>query len=300
MRPCGWCLLAPTLLAACSSSTSSTSPVDAAIRTDAHTARSRTVLSGTGTGTGTATESSSIDTGHFTGSSGNPLPVDAGPVSDGGLVTFGGEYDGGVYNLGPVDYSESAFHNACAPGTKYDPRVQAVEGTMLAGLWGNIPNVAGYCDACITMLTAKGKTALLRVVTYGETTPNSVDLSPNAYAALNENEYPRAMQWEFAECPDTGPILYEFQTESSQWWTSLWVRNARVPLTSVEVESPNHATWAPLTRGGDGTLTDTAGFGQGSFTIRSTGVDGQVVSDTFAWPAAGLGGAFLTGKGNFE
>jgi expansin (peptidoglycan-binding protein) len=108
------------------------------------------------------------------------------------------------------------------------------------------------------------------------------------------------MTWELVECPDTGPILYEFQTASSEWWTSLWVRNARVPLASVEVESPNHPTWAPLTRGSDGSLTDASGFGQGSFTIRSTGVDGQVVTETFSWPSAGIGGAFLTGAGNFK
>ena len=107
------------------------------------------------------------------------------------------------------------------------------------------------------MQTAKGKSALLRVVTYGTTTPNSIDTSQTKpYDILNDNEYPRNMTWDFVECPDTGPMQYEFQTESSQWWTSLWVRNARVPLASVEVESPNHTTWAPLTRGGDGTLTD--------------------------------------------
>jgi len=220
-------------------------------------------------------------------------------TSDAGLVTYGQPYTGGQYNLGPVDYAETEWHNACAPSTKYDPRVQAVEGDLLAGLWGNIPNVAGYCDACITVTTAKGKSALLRVVTYGTTTPNSIDTSPQAYTILNSGEYPRAMTWQFAECPDTGPMMYEFQTGSSQYWTSLWVRNARVPLAKVEVMSPNHASWTALTRGSDGTLTDASGFGVGSFSIRSTGVNGQAVVDSFSWPAAGIAGAFLTGKGNF-
>ncbi len=34
-------------------------------------------------------------------------------------------------------------------------------------------------------------------------------------------------------------------------------------------------------RGTDGTLTDGGGFGAGAFTIRVTGVDGRVVTDTF-------------------
>jgi expansin (peptidoglycan-binding protein) len=144
-----------------------------------------------------------------------------------------------------------------------------------------------------------GKSALLRVVTYGDTTTNSIDVSPEAYAILNSGEFPRAMTWQFAECPDSGPIVYEFQTASSEYWTSLWVRNARVPLANVEVQSPNHATFAALSRGSDGTLTDAGGFGKGSFTIRLTGIDGTQISDTFSWPSAGVGGQTLMGRANF-
>jgi expansin (peptidoglycan-binding protein) len=177
--------------------------------------------------------------------------------------------------------------------------VQAVEGNLLAGLWSGIPDVAGYCDACIWVETAAGKSAMLRVVTYGDTSTNSIDTSPEAFALLDSGEFPRAMTWRFARCPDTGPMIYEFQTGANEWWTSLWVRNARVPLTKVEVESANHASFAPLERGGDGTLTDPSGFGAGTFSIRSTGVDGQEIVDTFDWPAGGIAGARLTGKGNF-
>lgn len=226
-------------------------------------------------------------------------PIEAS-TSEAGLVTYGPAYTDGVFNLGPVDYAESAFHNACAPGTKYDARVQSVEGDLLAGLWNGIANVAGDCDACIYVTTGKGKSATLRVVTYGDTTKDSIDLSPQAYAILNSGEDPRSMTWQLTECPDTGPMQYEFQTASSEYWTSLWVRNARVPLSKVEVMSPNHTTWTALARGSDGTLTDASGFGNGQFSIRSTGVDGQQVVETFPWPAAGVGGAFLTGTKNFE
>jgi expansin (peptidoglycan-binding protein) len=230
-------------------------------------------------------------------------PTDAGGASEtssGTSTSYGATYTDGVFNLGPVDYAESAFHNACAPGTKYDARVQSVEGNLLAGLWSGIPNVAGYCDACIHVVTGKGKSATLRVVTYGDTTNDSIDVSPQAFSILDSGEFPRSMTWQFVECPDTGPMLYEFQTASSQYWTSLWVRNARVPVAKVEVQSANHATFTALTRGGDGTLTDGAGFGSGKFTIRTTGVDGQMVTESFDWPSSGLGGAFLTGTSNFK
>lgn len=77
------------------------------------------------------------------------------------------------------------------------------------------------------------------------------------------------------------------------------MRNARLPLKSVEVQSPNHASYIALQRGSDGTLTDAGGFGNGSFSIRLTSMDGQEFVDTFAWPAAGIAGQSLTGKGNF-
>lgn len=226
------------------------------------------------------------------GDPGNPEP-DA-------LVTYGQPYTGGQFNLGPVDYDETQWHNACAPSTKYAPAIRELEGQYLAGLWNGIPNVAGYCDACIYVTTAMGKSALLRVVTYGDTTPNSIDVSPAAYQILDSGEYPRVMTWQFAKCNDTGPLLYEFQTGSNPYWTSLWVRNARVPLTKVSVKSKNHSGYIDLARASDGTVTDASGFGQGDFTMELTGVDGQTVTDTFPWPTAGIAGQLLVGTGNFH
>jgi expansin (peptidoglycan-binding protein) len=163
-----------------------------------------------------------------------------------------------------------------------------------------LPDVGGYCDACIYVETQKGKSAVLRVVTYGATMGNSIDVSPQAFELLDTGEYPRAMKWAFAKCPETGPVLYEMQTASSEWWTSFWVRNARVPITKVEVKSKNHAQFTELQRGTDGTLTDGAGFGQGSFTIRLTGMDGKTLEHSFSWPAGGIAGQTLTASGNFQ
>ena len=237
-------------------------------------------------------------------------PVDSGgtgvdtgtstPVTDAaGLKTYGTPYTGGEFHLGPVDYNETKFHNACAPGTKYAPAVRSAEGSYLAGLWSGIPNVAGYCDACIKVDTAKGKSLVLRVVTYGSTTTNSIDVSPEAYAILNSGEYPRSMTWQFVMCPESGPVMYEFQTGANEWWTSLWVRNARAPLAKVEVKSKNHASFAALSRSDDGTLNDGGGFGRGPFTLRLTSLDGTTVEDTFDWPSPDIAGKTLIGKGNF-
>ncbi|HUQ02333.1 MAG TPA: hypothetical protein VM261_07530 [Kofleriaceae bacterium] len=230
--------------------------------------------------------------GSDAGPSGNPDPDQ--------LVTYGQPYTGGQFHLGPVDWEESQWHNACAPSGGYDGTIRAAEGTYLAGLWGGIPDVASYCDACIYVTTAMGKSALLRVVTYGDTSMNSIDVSPDAFAVLDSGEFPREMTWQFAKCNDTGPVHYEFQTGSNPYWTSLWVRNARVPLTRVEVTSVNHGSPVALARAGDGTVTDASGFGEGEFTMRLTGVDGQVITDTFGWPGGGIAGQMMIGAGNFD
>ena len=231
------------------------------------------------------------------GSSGASTPQSGtlGPI-----VTYGQKYEGGEFHLGPVDWEETKFHNACAPGTKYAPAIRSAQGELLAGLWSGIPSVADYCDACIAVTTARGKSALLRIVTYGETTKNSIDVSPKAFELLDSGEYPRTMSWQLAKCPDVGKVAYEFQTGSSEYWTSLWVRKARVPIKKVEVKSVNHTSYVTLTRGTDGTLTDTAGFGKGSFTIKITGVDDQELTDTFDWPASGVAGQTLESKGNLQ
>lgn len=209
-------------------------------------------------------------------------PVGTGP-------TYGDPYSG-QYNLGPVDWEESAWHNACAP---YPASVQREEGLILAGLATGHMDGGRLCDACIRITTAEGKSTVARVVTYGDTGPNDLDLSPGACTALSGTPgceaWPRQMSWQFTQCPDTGKISYQFQTEASAWWSSLWVRNARVPLQKVEVKSTKHATWFALQRAGDGTLTDAGGFGEGAFTLRVTAVDGQQIEETFStFPAGAL------------
>ncbi len=46
------------------------------------------------------------------------------------------------------------------------------------------------------------------------------------------------------------------------------------------MRSANHSDFFELRRESDGTLNDDGGFGEGEFTLRLTGMDGQVVTDT--------------------
>jgi hypothetical protein len=195
-----------------------------------------------------------------------------------------GDGHDGVYHLGPVDFAETEWHNACAPGgSKYRKELQAsvgLSGEYLAGVSNAFSQNGGVCDACILIETGKGQSIVARVVTYGvEQADGDIDVSPNVYAAIHQDEFPRSQTWHFARCPDEGPLKYEFQTAANPYWTSLWVRNPRVPLTKAEVKKAGAKDFIELARAGDGTLTDASGFGTGAFTLRLTGMDGQVITD---------------------
>ena len=188
---------------------------------------------------------------------------------------------GGQYHLGPVDFAETEWTNACSPYPASLRLVTGLGGELLAGVSHTYSGGGSVCDACIRITTATGRIQVARVVTYGDTPhPSNLDVSPSIYESLNTGEYPRSMSWEFTPCPTTSPLSYQFQAASSIWWTSLWVRNPKVPVTKVEVRSANHADFFTLRRETDGTLNDDGGFGSGPFTLRITGMDGQVLTET--------------------
>jgi hypothetical protein len=221
------------------------------------------------------------------GSNGKGAADDAGSGPPGAPATSGdtfGAAHAGVYHLGPVDFAETEWHNACAPGgSKYRKELQptvGLSGEYLAGVSNAFNDGGGVCDACILIETGKGQSIVARVVTYGvEQADGDIDVSPNVYDAIYQDEFPRSQTWRFARCPEAGPLQYEFQTEANAYWTSLWIRNPRVPLVKAEVKKAGASRFVELERASDGSLTDASGFGDGAFTFRLTAMDGQVITD---------------------
>lgn len=227
------------------------------------------------TGSTGGTESASSSGGASTGAGSNGTSATAGTTT---AAVYGDPHPG-VYNLGVVDFEETQWHNACAP---YPQEIRDLTGNYLAGVSSAFGGDGSLCDACILITTKEGKSLVARVITYGTTQgPNDIDVSQPVFDALAGSDPQRSMTWQLAECPDTGTLRYQFQTQANPFWTSFWVRNPRVPVTKVEVMSANHADFFTLRRETDGTLNDDMGFGQGPFTLRITGIDSSVVTDTF-------------------
>jgi hypothetical protein len=219
------------------------------------------------------------------GTGGGSTPQSTGgsePVTEG--TTFGETHEGS-YHLGPVDFAETEWHNACAP---YPPEIQTLTGVYLAGVDNSLAGDGSLCDACALVTTRLGRELLVHLVTFGvSNAPGDMDVSPEAYEFLHEEDpegtpsNPRPMTWQLAECPAEGNIFLQWQTEANIWWTSLWVRNSRLPVSSLEVRSTNHSDYAELQRGTDGTFTDASGFGEGAFDLRITASDGTALTASF-------------------
>lgn len=197
----------------------------------------------------------------------------AEPSSGSGI----GSVHEGEYHLGPVEW-EGSFWNSCGP---YPAEVSEVQGDLLVGVGLDFNGDGQLCDSCVRITADTGKSVVARVITTGETThPNNVDLSSVAFDALHSDEFPRSMQWQIVPCADNGGLIYQFQTLANVDWTSFWVRNPKVPIDKVEVQSDRHPSFVELDRGSDGTFTAGSGVGPGPFTLRLTGRDGQVISET--------------------
>ena len=106
-----------------------------------------------------------------------------------------GEPHAGQYHLGPVDFAETEWHNACAPGgSQYRSSLRdatGLGGEYLAGVSNQYAQTGGVCDACILIKTATGRSIVARVVTYGvEQEAGDIDVSPSVFDSIHSRRVP--------------------------------------------------------------------------------------------------------------
>ena len=210
-----------------------------------------------------------------------PIPV---VVNNDGSKSYGSTHSGNFW-IGPVDYAETVFHNACAPSVKYPVAIQQLYGNYIMGLSNQAQLqtlTAGsgqLCDVCAE-LTANGQTLIAHVVTYGdETGPWDIDVSTQVDSALN-GAASRRLTWQFIACPTTAPITYTFDGRqwSNTWFFRVWVRNARVPVAKVEYKLGSNA-WSTADWQSDGAWQASSADFSGGFSLRVTSIDNQTIED---------------------
>ena len=212
-----------------------------------------------------------------------------GNTGDGGSVGapryFGAAHSGNFW-LGPVDYTETQWHNACAPTNKYPAQIRTLYGDHIMGLANEVvlqgltASQGQLCDVCAE-LSANGQTVIARVVTYGqETGPNDIDVSPSIDTALTASAG-RTLSWRFITCPTSAPMRYTFDGRqwSNTYFFRVWVRNARVPVTKLEFRIGT-AAWAAADRQNDGAFQASSQDFSRGFSLRVTSLDGTTIEDS--------------------
>lgn len=229
----------------------------------------------------------------------------AGPLAD-GPVTPLGEMHQGSFWLGPVDYAETEWHNACAPSVKYPRAIAESYGDYIMGVANEVSlnglqaSSGQLCDTCVR-LEANGRSVIAHVVTYGqETGPDDIDVSPEIDAALNA-EAGREASWQFVTCPTTEPIQYTFDGRQwdNTWFFRVWVRNSRVPVEKLEYRVGS-GDWSTAEWQSDGAWQAASQDFAGGFALRVTAIDGQTLSDELPGLDTFDPDRGITSQSNFE
>jgi len=227
-------------------------------------------------------------------------------AASGGETRYFGDSHSGNFWLGPVDYAETEWHNACAPSVKYPAGIQSLYGNYIMGLAnevlleGLLAGNGELCDTCVE-LAANGKTLVAHAVTFGdETGPNDIDVSPEINVALDGGTS-RSVNWRFITCPTAAPIQYTFDGRQwdNVWFFRVWVRNSRVPITKVEVKVGSggftEADWQT-----DGAFQASSQDFSGGFTLRVTSIDGVTLEDDLPGIGSFDPDVGVSSRGNFD
>lgn len=234
----------------------------------------------------------------------------AGPGGAGDAATGGSRYFGdsraGNFWIGPVDFAETQWHNACAPSNKYPAGIRQLYGNLIMGvanevrLQGLDASKGQLCDVCAE-LNANGHTLVARVVTYGqETGPDDIDVSTEIDSALG-GAMSRQLTWRFISCPTAVPVRFTFDGRqwSNTFFFRVWVRNSRVPVAKVEYRI-GAVAWAAADWQNDGAFQASGQDFAGGFSLRVTSIDGQTLEDTLPGLGSFDADTGVASHGNFQ
>lgn len=188
---------------------------------------------------------------------------------------LGGETFGEPFSATYHDANVNFVGNSCGV---YPEAVQSRVGPYLAlfdGIGLEDPFSRGsFCDTCLLVTTPLGRSAYVRVVGISGDRQAQGDLylSSAAFEVLHgaPGETPdstRAMTWQFAECPDVGPIMLQWAPDAVAEQPRLWVRNSVLPVF-VSVQRAFDEFEFSLDMNPDGSLSSFGGFGSGPFELR--------------------------------
>lgn len=157
-------------------------------------------------------------------------------------------------------------------------------------------NSAAYCGMCVHVVAPHGEITLRIVDSCPTCKKGDLDFSESAFAKVEDKVTGRIpITWKAVPCTVSGPVTYVTNEGSTKYWTAVQVRNHRLPILSMEIETAAgmvkavRESWnyfiLPKGNGKDGPLK-----------VRITATTGATLDDTLPDPN---GPKATTGHANF-
>jgi expansin (peptidoglycan-binding protein) len=139
---------------------------------------------------------------------------------------------------------------------------------------------AAYCGAYVHVIGAKGSIVVRIVDLCPECLAGHLDLSYQAFAAIDDPIKGRVpITWRIVSPDIPGPIAYHFKDGSNQWWTAVQIRNHRNPIAKFEYW--NGSQWVTVPRVSYNYFVQTnPGMGVGPYTFRVTDMYSNTLIDS--------------------
>ncbi|HUS24871.1 MAG TPA: expansin EXLX1 family cellulose-binding protein [Candidatus Binatia bacterium] len=201
----------------------------------------------------------------------------AGCGGGGGSSAGGTAAPSAVPPLGAGQHGDGTFYAATGAGScSYDA---SPDDLMVAAI--NRPQYAGShsCGLCADVTGPRGTVRVRIVDVCPECATGDLDLSREAFAAIADPAAGRVpIEWTPAACDVTGPIALRFKEGSSQWWLAVQVRNSRLPILRIELQTP--AGFVELSQQDYNYALEDGDPGAGPYTFRITALGGEQIEET--------------------
>lgn len=203
---------------------------------------------------------------------------------DGGAPSHAGD-SSTAPPLGQDQTGDGTYYDATGAGAcSFDPTPNDLDVAAM-----NAPQFAGsaVCGECVAITGPKGSVTVRVVDLCPECKSGDLDLSQSAFAKIADVSAGRVkITWHVVACAVTGSVAYRFKEGSSQYWTAIQVRNHKLPVTKLEWQKSG--AWQDVPRESYDYFVIAGGVGTtGSFQVRVTSIDGQVLTDTLPSVQAG-------------
>lgn len=135
------------------------------------------------------------------------------------------------------------------------------------------------CGQCLEITGSEGTAVVMVADRCNDCPPNRLVINKPTFVKIAGTKVGNAeISWKPVPCAVSGNLELRVKKTSSIHWTSIQVRNHRVPIKAVSFKKGDE--WIEMTRSDDNYFVAAKGVGAKSVTLKITSMDGQVVEES--------------------